>query len=393
MDGKTKRKNSPLRYTNLIIAAGFFLLAGMIFYFQNQEPDLEAAVEAAIAATQTASVMEPTNRPFVTSTPPMEPPTLASNTDNLDEIPQSSPTSGEGFSLAEMFPLNPWGFDADLSPHGTHIAYSDINENVVIWEIGAAQQQRFSGSRDFIWSLDWSPDGRYVAAGSGDGRIYVWDTEGDNSYYLDGHYELIHDVDWSPDGNMLASISLNKLYLWDTEEQINLYQQDEIVGAGTALDWSPDGTKLLHDGLYVNILPVAADGTVGTLRSLRDDGYLGMDAVVWSPDGSMIANSGNRAVYVWDAESGEILQRMFGTLGDIEDVAWSPDGRFIASVGDDRALRIWDVQAGVEIAMLDGLSDNIETVQWTGDGQQLMLFQKESSNHSISLWNFELDEE
>lgn len=392
MDVKTKRKSSPLQYTNLIIALGFFLLAGVIFYFQSQEPDLEEAVQAAIAATQTANRIEPTNRPFVTRTPyPL--PSFDIITDDLDEMPANSPASGEGFSLAETFPLDPWGFDADVSPDGTRIAYSDIDENVVIWEIGAAQQQRFSGSRDFIWSLDWSSDGRYVAAGSGDGRIYVWDIEGDNSYYLDGHYELIHDVDWSPDGSMLASISLNKLYIWDTQAQELLYQQDDVVGAGTALDWSPDGSMLLYDGLYVNILPVAADGTVGALRSLRDDNYSGMDAVVWSPDGSMIANSGNRAVYIWDAQSGAMLQRMFGTLGDIEDVVWSPDGQYIASVADDQALRIWGVETGVEIALLDGLSDNIETVQWTSDGQQLMIFQKESSNHSISLWNFEVHED
>lgn len=380
---KLKRKNSANQYLNLAIALGFFVLAGLVVFLQMRpnttEIDVDATIQVAIDLTGTIQARR--NTDISVTQPPSD--------RLIDDPPSPSLASGEGFSLDQTLPINPWGFDAALSPDNTKIAYSDIDENIIIHDLsGETETVSFPGSRDFIWSLDWSPDGRYVAAGSGDGRLYVWDTIGDNNYYFDGHYDTIHDVAWSPDGKYLASISIDNLFIWDTEAQIEVLMTEEILGAGTSVDWSPDGTKLAYDGLYVTILPFD-DGETGNTIMFEDTEYVGQDSVVWSSDGTLIASSGERAVFVWDAETGKQLQVMFGTLGDIEQVTWHPNGQLIASIADDEAMRIWNVNTGEQVYILDGLGDDIETVEWTIDGTQLLIFEKASIEHNISFWNFE----
>src|SRR5207248_3535148 len=63
----------------------------------------------------------------------------------------------------------------------------------------------------------------------------------------------------------------------------------------------------------------------------------------FSPDGKWPApGSADRAVKVWDVESGTRLY----TLGDPTDwvycLAWSPDGRHLAAAGVDRSIRVWE---------------------------------------------------
>ncbi len=67
------------------------------------------------------------------------------------------------------------------------------------------------------------------------------------------------------------------------------------------------------------------------------------------PDGKRCISAGNDAVlFVWNLETGELLDRLVGHRTVIMGLALSPDGRFVASVGSDRELIVWDV-AGSQI--------------------------------------------
>ena len=67
----------------------------------------------------------------------------------------------------------------------------------------------------------------------------------------------------------------------------------------------------------------------------------------FSADGTRVAASSHDIVIVWDAETGQRLLELKGTIDRtsvITSVALSPDGRRVA-VGGDSELKIWNAKA------------------------------------------------
>ena len=67
----------------------------------------------------------------------------------------------------------------------------------------------------------------------------------------------------------------------------------------------------------------------------------GVGAMVWSPDGKVLASSCEKTIHLWDIETGKELFRFEGHTGAISAVAFSPNGQMLASVAYDQTVRVW----------------------------------------------------
>ncbi len=107
-------------------------------------------------------------------------------------------------------------------------------------------------------------------------------------------------------------------------------------------------------------------------------------ALAWSPDGQLLASSGaDGSIQIWEALSGQRLQRCEGHRGPVYGLAWAPDGQRLASAGRDGSVRLWSLSTGVELARYQGHTSYVYSVAWAPDGQ---LLASASDDGTVHVW-------
>ena len=110
----------------------------------------------------------------------------------------------------------------------------------------------------------------------------------------------------------------------------------------------------------------AATGEV-LLDLFHEDFAFGVDAVVWSSDGTRIASfSEDKLGRIWDAATGEELIAFPGPSGVDPDITWSPSGDRFLTGGLSSAAKIWDANTGIELLNLDIGKEF--SASWSPDG-------------------------
>src|SRR5262249_20626425 len=66
------------------------------------------------------------------------------------------------------------------------------------------------------------------------------------------------------------------------------------------------------------------------------------------------------------------LRRFDGPSAAVESVAFSHDGRHGLSGGADRAVRVWDLDSGLELRRFDGLRRWVLSVAFSPDGRRVL---------------------
>jgi WD40 repeat protein len=162
-------------------------------------------------------------------------------------------------------------------------------------------------------------------------------------------------------------------------------------GPVTAVGLSGNGQLALSaskrdGGSLVSLSDVQTGGEIRVLKSFGR----ATSAVAFSPDARLIVAGGRHprtgrrrsaapvygGIYVWDAESGELL-REIKFLGECSSLAFLPDGRSIVA-GCEDYLRVWDLDDLRPVVLLpvaEGLMDlgDIRAVAVSADGRHALL--------------------
>ena len=103
------------------------------------------------------------------------------------------------------------------------------------------------------------------------------------------------------------------------------------------------------------------NGSSKTL-AIANDIYGGFTSVAISPTGQLVATGSidkvhrlsnylsdilrmplSQVVCIWDARTGEVLERLRGDRNWVESVAFTPDGHGLVSCGWDKMVKYWDI--------------------------------------------------
>ncbi|MCA1669503.1 MAG: LpqB family beta-propeller domain-containing protein, partial [Thermomicrobia bacterium] len=215
----------------------------------------------------------------------------------------AAPARTEGISATDLFRLR-FVDDVALSPDGSRIVCTvtqpdgDENRNrASIWLIptvdGDARQLTTGEKKDT--NPAWSPDGTRIAFVSDRGKkgqIFVLDlASGGEARRLttDDDHAASEPV-WSPDGTQIAFLCKTPS-LPEPEHNVEYKDETDKPRIITRAKYKYDGEGFF-DHTRKQLFVVPADG--GEARQLTH-GTMGVGQIAWSPDGTRIAFTANRA--------------------------------------------------------------------------------------------------
>jgi LPXTG-site transpeptidase (sortase) family protein len=139
--------------------------------------------------------------------------------------------------------------------------------------------------------------------------------------------------------------------------------------------------------LLLLIVPARAqDSDVELLASLQV--FTGpLDAVAFSPDGSILASGGrDNTIRFWNAATGELLRLTEGHVDWVSSVAFSPDGNFLISGSRDNTVRRFDTNSGELLNIVGAHDGDVTAVAISPDGSVIASGSRDSN---IKLWDSE----
>ena len=258
-----------------------------------------------------------------------------------------------------------------FSPVNSQLVASAGEDNTIkLWNLRKETARTLKGHTDVINSIAFSPNGRLLASVSHDRTIKLWNIHNEKNIATLREGTQFHTVAFSPDGKLLATGGWMHVKLW------NVGRRTEIA---TLLHDQPVQTVAFsEDGEFLAVGDGSRDGA-GTVKvwniqeqqviaTLQDDLKF-VRAVTFSSDNRILATSSyNGEVKVWDVLTWELLRAIPGA-GDY-DIAFSPDGKMIAGTGNGY-VNLWWVEDGTRVARLTGPAGWMHPVDFSHDGTSL----------------------
>jgi WD40 repeat protein len=299
------------------------------------------------------------------------------------------------------------------SPDGKHLASISYNE-VILWDTQTGQKVVTpKGPMSLICSVAFSPDGKLLAyAGSGYdsrtknrwGEFRLLDVAtGQEKASFKGHADCVQSLAFSPDGKRLASASKDRtVQVWDTQTWEEVFTFRGHTRPVYSVVFSPDGKRLASASFdkTVRIWDAQTGQEVLTLKGFTSSAYSDLASIAINPDGGRLAYSPDgkrlasafieKAVRVWDTETGQEILTLKGHADWLRSVAFSPDGQRLATTSEDKMVKVWDAQTGQEIFTLKGHTRRAFSAAYSPDGQHLA---SGAEDKTVKIWNAQTGQE
>jgi WD40 repeat protein len=289
-----------------------------------------------------------------------------------------------------------------LSPDGQTLltaSHFDRDAGARLWDLSTGRQRMGLSGRESSRAVAFSPDGQTFAAGCYHGTPVLADTAtGRVIRTCEGVPQLIDSLAFTPDGKLLIGTGWinDTVRWWDPATGKELPPLGKLPQGGGAkcLAFAPGGQYLATGGMdrIIRLWDVAAR------KEIRQ--FVGQEGSIWSlafaPDGKAVAavtatgkfnfhaNGTDRAIRLWDVETGKPQRTFVGPVEGSWSVAWSHDGRMLATGGEDHQIRLWEVATGQERACLTGHEGPVSALAFTADGYRLI---SGSSDTTVLIWD------
>ena len=218
---------------------------------------------------------------------------------------------------------------AALSPLDELLAAETGDANIKVWNIDSETLvAELTEHERHVISFNFSPTGKYLVSAGTEGELFVWDVKRWKKQHslTPDENEGVDQVRWRmgdkrvafhPDGKQVAAISYNdKARIWDVESgrHLSTLPLPENLDVPPLYKGEPQGTKEVENPKHQQ----------------RRNPVL--DAIAFSPCGTVIACGREDEVILWDASTSQIRMviRLPETSRRPFALAFSPDGGYLA---------------------------------------------------------------
>ena len=221
----------------------------------------------------------------------------------------------------------------------------------------------------------FSPDGTILAVSAPPG-VELWDVSRSiliRSLQIPAQSDVGSlEGTFSPDGKLLAVSGRGRLImLWETETGRRLHHLSGHTWPVYCVSASRDGSRIASSSeKEVYVWDTQTGGPVLQLP-------LGTRVLALSADGSLLAMGGRfRApgesrdtIVIRQTADGSIKYKLNGHEGEITSLAFSPDGKTLISGAEDTGIRTWEVESGRLIRCYYGHEFSVMTVGFLPDNR------------------------
>jgi WD40 repeat protein/serine/threonine protein kinase len=265
--------------------------------------------------------------------------------------------------------------------------------------------------RDSVNGLAYSPNGKWLVSGARDRVIKIWHAGTHEEIKpLVGHKDMIYGVAFSPDSKLLISHGLlynrvgsGDLKFWDTATWEEVHPLEAPPDRSWATAISPDnsyvalasGPPFLNSkGGQPNIVTIWDLKTGKKVHALAGHHQV-VVGLTFSPDSQRLISctippgtSGPSEMFVWETNTGKMLEALHFPASGPNQVLFSPDARQVAWIHNERAIRIADSQTWKEIHTLQGHTDLVTGVAYIpGVPAGGALLATSSRDGSVRIWD------
>lgn len=284
--------------------------------------------------------------------------------------------------------------DIKFVPDGTQFA---VASSIGIWLYDArtgAEITRLNEKPRNIKTIVFSPDGETLTSSDSEGQVQMWDisTAKLRATFQGPHRSTNAASAASTDGTTLANEYHRRIRLWKfsvntTEPTITDINSDSKFQHGpmvTAL--SSDATRFVAAApTEYDTYPIWVwDANTGELLFTLEGHTRWIRALAFSPDSKTLASGDNsRTIRLWNVDTGTYRASFKISKDGSYALTFSPNSKFLASGGGDGKIRLWDAtvkkQEGLgtlgqytPLLTLRGHKHRVYTTAFSPDGKTLI---------------------
>jgi WD40 repeat protein len=170
----------------------------------------------------------------------------------------------EDGSEGRAFPSRDPILNMAFSPSGKWLMTGNQDCSVHVWNTDSGDEKHMRGFAAKVRQLAWHRASRWLATGGGL-TISVWDCsppgpEGRQPLLLEWHPDQITALHYQPEGDWLASGARDgSIAVWSPTQRQNQISRAKIMSGVTRVAWSPDGKLLAATGESGEVQVLAVD--------------------------------------------------------------------------------------------------------------------------------------
>ncbi|KAJ3298013.1 hypothetical protein HK104_011237 [Borealophlyctis nickersoniae] len=238
-------------------------------------------------------------------------------------------------------------WDVASSKSGATVASASGDGTVKIWDMKHNKMQclnTFSDSDGDVYSVKYHPAERHIVTGGYDKTVRLYDiVRGRVVKTFSGHTLSVTKAIFNPLGNLVVTGSKdNTIKFWDILSGLCIKTISSHLGEVTSVEMNSNGTLLLSSSKD-NSNRLWDIRMVRPVRKFRGHQNTSKNFIraAFAGDSMVVGGSEDGQVYLWDVDTGDILQTLAAHKGIVYSASWNARRSLFVSCSDDRTVKTW----------------------------------------------------